>query len=612
MGTPYWVYRVYYELKKKTILKVFQKSYSKKVAVVKKQWTDASDSFFLNPEEIKQDIHVDEHKLKETTEHILNGRIKYFHGEEWDTNSSEPWLTNPGTKYVYPRKHWSQISDFSAGEDIKYVWEKARFCYLYPVVRYDKYFQQDHSAFVFSEILSWIDHAPAEHGPHYVSSQEIALRILNWIFFLHFYKNSAQLTEEVFQKIMHAICVQTQHIADNLNFSKFLVRNNHIITEAVALFTVGVVFPFLPKAAAWKKTGKTIFEKEIQYQIYTDGSYLQYSMNYHRVIIQLLTWTLRLYQKNNIPIPEHLRKKSISTLHFLYACMNKTNGHLPNYGANDGSLFFPLNDNQYRDFRPQLQALSVTLGLDIFFDAVYEDISWFGLRVQSHSTQHSAVTETFSFTDGGYYVFKEKNTQTFIRCGNHTHRPSQADNLHIDIWCGNENILRDAGTYQYNCEKPLSDYYFGSRSHNTISINEYDQMLRGKRFIWFYWSRCKHAEIKENAEAFFFKGSIQAFRQTGNWILHARDVMKKKNTEHWEITDSVKKPESMSMTQIWNPSEMFFTHFEICAYDAAGNSIQPEYTNGFYSETYGVKQETKQILFHTNGNTIKTIIKRIQ
>ena len=31
------------------------------------------------------------------------------------------------------------------------------------------------------------------------------------------------------------------------------------------------------------------------------------------------------------------------------------NGRLPNYGANDGALFFKLNDAEYSDYRPSLK-----------------------------------------------------------------------------------------------------------------------------------------------------------------------------------------------------------------------------------------------------------------
>ena len=56
---------------------------------------------------------------------------------------------------------------------------------------------------------------------------------------------------------------------------------------------------FFPKLSNGKTVGKKWFEQEVAYQVYPDGTYLQFSMNYHRVVIQLLTWGLRLSQLNN-------------------------------------------------------------------------------------------------------------------------------------------------------------------------------------------------------------------------------------------------------------------------------------------------------------------------
>jgi hypothetical protein len=92
------------------------------------------------------------------------------------------------------------------------VWEKSRFSYLYTIIRYDFHFGSDQSAFVLHEILDWINKNPLNFGPNYMSSQEIALRLLNWTFALYYYKNSPQLTEETFQKILHSIYWQAKHI----------------------------------------------------------------------------------------------------------------------------------------------------------------------------------------------------------------------------------------------------------------------------------------------------------------------------------------------------------------------------------------------------------------
>ena len=66
----------------------------------------------------------------------------------------------------------------------------------------------------------------------------------------------------------------------------------------------------------WGKKGKKWFEQEIAYQIYEDGTFLQFSMNYHRVAVQLLTWAIQLAKLNNInkewKEAEKLYKKAIT------------------------------------------------------------------------------------------------------------------------------------------------------------------------------------------------------------------------------------------------------------------------------------------------------------
>src|SRR6202008_329474 len=106
---------------------------------------------------------------------------------------------------------------------------------------------------------------------------------------------------------------------------------------------------------------------------YEDGTFLQFSMNYHRIVVQLLTWGITLCEKNGerfAPVVYDRAKKSVT---FLRTCMVEENGWLPNYGANDGALFFKLSTAHFRDYRPQLQALAATLGMDIGLNGSFED-----------------------------------------------------------------------------------------------------------------------------------------------------------------------------------------------------------------------------------------------
>ena len=110
---------------------------------------------------------------------------------------------------------------------------------------------EDHSGFVFSEIESWIDANPINRGPNWRCSQETSLRIFNWCFALHFYRDSETLTEELWCKIQNVIYWSLHHVYHHIDFSRIAVRNNHAITETLFLTLSSMLFPFIPETEKW-------------------------------------------------------------------------------------------------------------------------------------------------------------------------------------------------------------------------------------------------------------------------------------------------------------------------------------------------------------------------
>ena len=479
------------------------------------------------------------------------------------------------------------------------------FHFLYDVIRYDYHFNHDCSKIVFKEILSWIDHNPQNCGPNYRCSQEISLRVLNWIFALYYYENSTTLTEAVFEKIMASIYWQARHVYSNINFSRIAVRNNHAITETMALYLFGILLPFFPEAKRWKTEGKKWFEQEISYQVYEDGTFLQFSMNYHRVVVQLLTWAIRLSVINYENLSKVVRERASACIDFLFNCMNPQDGYLPNYGANDGSLFFPLNDRDFRDYRPQLHALSVVLN-EGGIDKNNEDQYWYGIweKEKKVRVQKQGM---LSYPVGGYYLLRERESFSFIRCGNHKNRPSHADNLHIDIWVKGKNVLRDSGSYSYNTKQNLLEYFNGTASHNTVMVENNSQMLKGKRFIWYYWSQAKAAEWSELTGEYIFRGKISAFRFLDPFAVHERTVIKKKDKLEWTIIDKVRGLRNLKKRQIWHHDD----HPMHISAETTSNDVATRVEASSYNSVYyGTKEQGKAsaFLFDSEISTKLTFI----
>jgi len=608
MGFRYLFFRIYHLVAIKTGMyqKFFPVNSEIKSFITLDKWRKNLPLFFFYG---KKNIGLKKEKsqvLKTTFEELQKGIFTFFRKSKYNLGKEYDWITNPITNYKYDiSKHWTQIQDISqkAG-DIKFVWEKARFSFLYDIIRYDYHFEKDQATFVFSEIENFIDKNPINQGPNYKCSQEISLRILNWTFALYYYKDSKTLTKALFKKIINAIYWQLHHVYHNIHFSRIAVRNNHAITETLMLYLSNKLFPFIPETKKWSKKGKQWFEQEIDYQIYDDGTFLQFSMNYHRVVVQLLTWGIQLARLNEDVFDVSVYEKAKKSLQFLDACSDSKTGELPNYGSNDGALFFKLTDDNYRNYRPQLDSLRAVLSKKVHFTT--ESTYWYGLTNLAKTKQQTNALN--SFNKGGYYIIQDKSTKTFIKCGSYKDRPAQSDNLHIDIWIDGINYLRDSGSYKYNTSQEYINYFNGCEGHNTVSVSKKNQMLKGSRFIWYNWVKKVKALLNEDEKNYIFSGTIQAFKELGSNIEHHREVVKEKGENSWKITDVVVNKLNKKMYQYWHFNPKYKDEISIITIDENGKKLKPLIEEKWFSGYYGVKERSIRFTFVTSGKTYITRI----
>lgn len=616
MGFRYVKFRTIFEFKKRSgiLKKSFPTKTKRQKYISHEEWTMVAKPFFFD---FRYQIELEpiiNKSLAEKAEKIKQGQFTYFSGIEYNLGRDYDWVTNPDNGYKYSNKvHWLSINDYSESSgDIKYVWEKSRFSFLYTLIRDEFHNGTDNSAFIFNEILDWIDKNPVNCGPNWKCSQEISLRVMNWVYALYFYKEKSIPNEEQWQKILNSIYWQMDHVLQNIDFSRIAVRNNHAISETFALFFIGTLFPFYKSSDKWRKSGKKWFEEEVLYQIYNDGTFLQYSMNYHRVLIQLLTWAIGISEINRDEFSQKVKERAYKALNFAFQSQDNISGHLPNYGANDGAIFFPLNDSEYRDYRPQINALHKILTGNSAYQTSGiwdEDSFWYGNKLksgigfQSLSKRNGVVR----FDDGGYYLFRQNDTLTFIRCGSHPNRPSQADNLHIDIWYKGKNILIDAGSYKYNTDALNLKYFMGTASHNTIMLGNYDQMLKGARFIWYNWTKALSVEISENDQFYFFKGEISAFQELSENITVVREIKIYKRELNWFVKDQVFNYfGDEEMRQYWHLNDVPEIRVDIIPKKDQIAILKEEI--GWHSSLYGIKKENRQLIVTSKEKTIETNI----
>lgn len=458
---------------------------------------------------------------------ILAGRWPYFSRQSFAVGFPPDWHHNPATgQSVIADRHWSQISDFGQG-DIKLIWEASRFSVVYTLVRaYAVSHDERYPAAFWQLIEDWAAHNPPMLGPNWKCGQETTFRLMAWCFGLYGFASSAHSSPERVAQFAAMIAAQAERIAGNIAYARSQ-KNNHGISEAVGLWTVGLLFPEFSQAATWRAEGQAELEAEMQRQVYADGAYVQHSFNYQRVMLHDCLWALRLGEINQQRLPDTIYDRFARSLAFLRPLVDPQNGWVPNYGANDGALILPLNTCDFNDFRPVVQAGHYLLNQRRLYatGAWDEDLRWlFGSGVMAVEQDRSQHEPALNAEHSGYYTLHGEDSYIMVRCAPYQDRPSQSDQLHVDLWWRGINIAADAGTYLYNGTPPWNNGLARTQVHNTVVVDGQDQMTRAGLFLWLDWAQGQVTRREDVGRAQIWEGEHSGYQRLG--VRHKRGIIR--------------------------------------------------------------------------------------
>ena len=288
------------------------------------------------------------------------------------------------------------------------------------------------------------------------------------------------------------------------------------------------MFPELRRAARWREDGRRVLCEELQRQIYRDGSYIQNSTNYHRVMLDDALWAVLLGEIHGDPLNE-VRWSLGLALDWLLAMIDPETGCVPNYGANDGALILPLSCCEYVDFRPVAQAAHfVFRGTRAFPSGPWdEQMLWLcGLESLAAKQAGQKRVPHFRADSGGYYTTSGPRSWLFTRIHSYRDRPNQADMLHVDLWYEGLNVLRDGGSYHYHCDQPWQHFFESTAAHNTVEVDGQDQMERGPSFLWFRWTQARLIDyaVSDDGRVSYIAGEHDGYRRLPGRVVHRRAI----------------------------------------------------------------------------------------
>lgn len=431
----------------------------------------------------------------------------------WDERPlPENWHQHPLTGHEYPKRHWSRTPMF-AGGDIKWMWEPSRMDWVVAACRAGI---PDVPA-LMSEIRRWRDQNRPNEGVNWACGQETTFRMFALMLAATVLQDK---NREAAGEVRAMLPQHAERIESAIAYA-ISQHNNHGLSETVGLFLAGHALPDHPRAKTWRQEGKSWFIQQVAEQFTDDGWYAQHSHNYTRVALLDGLMAMRVAEVFQDPLPKTVVKMFAAAARLLAGICRE--GRVPNYGANDGANILPLHGCEYDDFRPVIAAVLRAAGEPSPFPAgAWDELSeWFGLTPGPEAEAKPATSE-----EGGYFNVQSGPWLASIRCHSYQDRPSHADMLHVDVWHGNLNLLRDGGTYSYNDPDGIGDFLKSTAAHNAITVDGRDQMVKGTRFLWLDWTESKC--LKHTPTGFI--GEHYGYR-TQEGVIHRREV----NTDDAEV-----------------------------------------------------------------------------
>ena len=425
-------------------------------------------------------------------EDLDQGTFRYFSIHRRSLGNPPDWFLNPWTgQRLDSTSHWSRIGDFGAG-DIKIVWEPSRFAFVFALVRaYARNGDNRHADLFWRLVESWRAANPPNTGVNWRCGQEATFRAMAWVLGLWAFENAPATTAVRVAGLLEMLEATGTRIRCHLGYA-LSQRNNHGVSEAVGLFTLGTLLPWLPGSSAWASRGRELLERLASELIYEDGAFSQHSFNYQRVLLNDYSWALRLAQLAGSPLPSATRDRIRRSALLLADWISPTDGTVPNHGPNDGARILPLDNAPYGDHRSAAQVASLASGGPRLFQGGPWDESESWLLGTSCLTQElrPRADGPRSASVGGYHGWTAKASSVFLHVPKFRDRPAHADLLQCDIVLDGIRLSRDPGTFSYNSPPPWDHGLTSTRFHSTVEIDGLDQMDKVSRFIWLPWPKC--------------------------------------------------------------------------------------------------------------------------
>jgi hypothetical protein len=482
-------------------------------------------------------------RLIASADEIANHRFTFFNLSGVDVGNPVDWNRDHETNTSSPRGFAGSIDyrDVAAVGDAKLVWEPSRHLQLPVLAR--AWLATGESRYISAAwelIESWMTQCPFGDGMQWRSPLEVAIRAINWSWFLALAAGGLDVVQQ--DRLRHALALHVEEVARK--YSHGSSANNHSIGEAAAVFVTTSIVADLPRAAERRDESRRILEREIVRQHHADGGNAEQAFGYHLFVLHFLVVAGFVARRTGQSLSEEFWTRLSGSIDFADALLAA--GPAVLYGDADEGYVLDLGD------RDAGGREIVAIGRSVLEDratAAFEPVAWLYGSAPSNVAAATVELVPRAFPETGLYLLQWGREGALdcaslsVDCGElgfgtlaaHGH----ADALSMTLRAFGEDVIVDPGTYDYFRYPAWREYFRSTRAHNTVVVDGADQSQMLGPFMWGERASARCLEWRVGPGHAFVAAEHDGYRRLSDPVVHRRQVTMDAASRTFTIEDSL-------------------------------------------------------------------------
>lgn len=498
--------------------------------------------------------------LREAADAMVNGHMPVLGLGMLPFGTVPQWRRCPKTGVVAPL-HFGPgmaLGDHALVGDIKYLWEPSRHNALVVLAQAWRSTGDVRYLDTFAEWLdSWIEQNPHPLGPHWASSLECGIRLINWSIAWHLV--GAAVPGSLLDGRKPGLTGRWRDaVYWHLGFvhsrlSAHSSANNHLIGELAGLYVGLATWPCWHEMVGWRTETRLQLMEEALKQNAPDGVNREQASSYQQFVLEFLMIAARCAEAQG----EAFAPEVITRLHAMgrfLAALVDAGGHLPQIGDADDGLACGAWSNAPDNALSLLASAALLFEEPAFARAAgrldAKTLWLLGVDRCRHFDPLLRNGEPLSlpqvFEDGGYAVLgsdagRESEVRLVFDVGPlgylgiaaHGH----ADALSVLLSVGGQPVLVDAGTYSYHGPMAWREHFRSTRAHNTVEVDGVSQSVSGGRFMWIRHAGARCVGFSDEGDVQRCIGRLERYAGVQSAVTHERKVDYRRSAGRIEVVD---------------------------------------------------------------------------